>query len=112
MSYYCYLHGWASPVESCPKCVTVTTSTTIDIPDAELYRRELESACQRYNSLKADYDELKSHLALALSFAPKGPVPEGLAPMFYHTLNYEDECKLQERIDKARQVLAEYEAEV
>jgi hypothetical protein len=47
-------------------------------------------------------------LELALSFAPKGPVPEGLAPMFYHTLNYEDEVKLQARIDEARAALLKY----
>ena len=52
MSYYCYLHGWASPVESCPKCVTVTTSITTDIPAAEFYRRELESEGERNLILK------------------------------------------------------------
>lgn len=50
--------------------------------------------------------KIREALELALSFAPKGPVPEGLAPMFYHTLNYEDECKLQKRIDEARSCLA------
>ena len=37
--------------------------------------------------LIARIEELEKHLALALSFAPKGPVPKGLAPMFYHTLD-------------------------
>lgn len=46
---------------------------------------------------------------LGLSFAPKGPVPEGLAPMFYHTLNYQDELKLQARIDEAREALERWE---
>ena len=50
--------------------------------------------------------ELVEALELALSFAPKGPVPEGLDPTFYHTLNYQDELKLQERIDNARDALA------
>lgn len=26
-------------------------------------------------------------------------VPEGLDPTFYHTLNYQDECKLKEKAD-------------
>lgn len=52
-------------------------------------------------ALLPDIEALRSSLALALSFAPKGPVPPGLGPMFYHTLNYQDEVKLQERIDNA-----------
>lgn len=56
-----------------------------------------------------EYRALVESLKLALSFAPKGPVPEGLPPMFYHTLAYESEVTLQERIDKAREVLAAIE---
>ncbi len=59
--------------------------------------------------LEARIKELQEHLKLALSFAPKGPVPEGLASMFYHTLNYADEVELQGRIDKAREALLEDE---
>lgn len=50
-------------------------------------------------------EKLEKHLTLALSFCPKGPVPKGLGPTFYHTLNYEDECKLQAKIDEARAAL-------
>lgn len=53
-------------------------------------------------------EALREALKLALSFAPKGPVPEGLAPMFYHTLEYKTEVELQERIDKARELIAPY----
>jgi hypothetical protein len=60
------------------------------------YMQELQDECAR----------LREHLALALSFAPKGPVPEGLSPEFYHTLNYKDECELQKRIDAAREALS------
>lgn len=57
--------------------------------------------------LIARIEELEKHLALALSFAPKGPVPEGLSPEFYHTLNYHSEVELQKRIDEAREALKE-----
>lgn len=57
--------------------------------------------------LIARIESLEKHLALALSFAPKGPVPEGLAPMFYHTLEYHSEVELQKRIDEAREALKE-----
>ncbi len=67
---------------------------------------ELVALVRKY---QADIESLKEHLELALSFCPKGPVPEGLAPTFYHTLVYEDEVKLQERIDKARAALAQGE---
>lgn len=52
------------------------------------------------------YDEA---LELALSFCPKGPVPIGLDPTFYHTLEYDSEVKLQERIDLARKARSEAE---
>lgn len=66
---------------------------------------EAEPVLARIKELEAQLKEAEEHLALALSFAPKGPVPEGLAPMFYHTLEYESELKLQERIDAAREYL-------
>lgn len=40
------------------------------------------------------------------SFAPKGPVPEGLDITFYHTLSYESEVILQDRINAALAVFA------
>lgn len=62
--------------------------------------------------LKKEREAMREHLELALSFAPKGPAPEGLDPSFYHTLNYADEVKLQKRIDKAREALANYHAAI
>lgn len=56
-------------------------------------------------SLIQRLERLENHLRLALSFAPKGPVPKGLAPMFYYTLDYESEVELQKRIDEAREAL-------
>ena len=53
--------------------------------------------------------ELVEALKLALSFAPKGPIPEGLDPTFYHTLNYAEEVKLQARVDAARELVRKHE---
>lgn len=44
-------------------------------------------------------------LELALSFAPKAPVPQKLAPMFYHTLSYNGDVELQVKINGARELL-------
>jgi len=49
-------------------------------------------------------------LELALSFCPKGPVPERLSPEFYHTLDYLEELKLQERVNESRATLTRIEA--
>lgn len=53
----------------------------------------------------ARIEKLEKELELALSFCPEGPVIPGLFPMFYHTLEYETEVKLQARIDAAREAL-------
>lgn len=46
-------------------------------------------------------------IRLILSFLPdtNDPVPQGLDPTFYHTLNYEDEVKLFSRINDVREML-------
>jgi len=69
-------------------------------------------------SLLEDCDTLESELKVAaeaamlgLSFAPKGPVTPGLDPTFYHTLNYESEVELQNKIDAAREALAKIRGE-
>lgn len=44
-----------------------------------------------------------------LSFAPKDTpesVPKGMSPEFYLTLDYDDEVKLAERVERIRQLLA------
>lgn len=71
----------------------------MDFPDLEQFEVVELSAVK----------ELLDALKLALSFCPNGPVPSDLAPMFYHTLSYEEEVKLQERIDNAREALKKWE---
>lgn len=61
----------------------------------------------KFYKSEAAREAMREALELALSFAPKGPVPEGLAPQFYHTLSYQSEIELQQRIDKARAMLRE-----
>lgn len=53
-------------------------------------------------------EKLVEAAELGLSFAPKGEVPKGLDPTFYHTLEYETEVVLQKRIDDAREALKEH----
>lgn len=69
-------------------------------------------------SSASEIDTLESQLKVAtdaatlgLSFAPKGPVPPGLDPTFYHTLNYQSEVELQNKIDAAREALAKIRGE-
>lgn len=64
---------------------------------------------QLYDLLMQQALAMHKGLALALSFAPKGMPEEGLAPMFYHTLNFADEVKLQNRIDEARKALEQFD---
>lgn len=71
---------------------------------------KLEKLTPEQEARLIDAGELGDHLELALSFAPKGPVPEGLFPTSYHTLSYADEVKLQERVDAAREALAKFQA--
>ncbi len=56
---------------------------------------------------KLAHKRLVEAAQLGLSFAPKGPVPEGLDPTFYHTLHYASEVKLQQIIDEARAFVVE-----
>jgi hypothetical protein len=57
--------------------------------------------------LRTENQYLRTIAKIGLSFAPKGPVPAGLAPMFYHTLSYDADAKLQATIDEARKYLAD-----
>lgn len=50
-------------------------------------------------------DELKEALRLALSFCPSGYVPSGLDSSFYHTGKYENDVKLHNKLDAARESL-------
>jgi cysteinyl-tRNA synthetase len=75
----------------------------------KLHVDDIEKAndnCQtKIADLERENEKLRTALELALSFCPKGVVPPGLNPMFYHTHTYEGDAELQERIDKARQAL-------
>lgn len=54
--------------------------------------------------------KLVEHLTLALAFCPfrpDGVVPKGLDPTFYHTLDYLEDCEIQNRIDAAHEYIAE-----
>jgi hypothetical protein len=73
--------------------------------DAKMLRRGFRAG---FVAAIAEAEVLVEHLELDLSFAPKGPVPEGLAGMFYGTLDYKEEVKLHERIDAARAALAKW----
>ena len=63
------------------------------------YKREWEAACERYDSLKADYDELKSGAAKLVEALKR----IAASPDVYPTQG------LYRTRDLARQVLAEYE---
>lgn len=56
--------------------------------------------------LVAECSRLREALELALSFAPTAIAPKGSDPTFYHTLSYEGDCALLERLNKARAALA------
>ena len=77
--------------------------------DAELYAFGMEEQYRRMRPLIEALIACAEAAELFASFAPKGPVPEGLCPSFYHTLNYADEVKLQERIDAGREALTALE---
>ena len=76
-----------------------------DVNYLETMGPDFEYLLFRLDIAERALSELKEHLELALSFCPKGPVQEGLDPTFYHTLEYNEELKLQKRIDAAREAL-------
>ncbi len=63
---------------------------------------------EQLKQLQDENRELVKYLELALSFAPKGEVPKGLLPTAYFTLNYEEDCVIQNKIDEARNFLSKY----
>ena len=46
-----------------------------------------------------------SEVRIILNLLPKGPVPEGLDPTFYHTLTHDGDVKLQAQFDQLREKL-------
>jgi len=75
------------------------------------WREAATEAIKMIEEERAKSKKMLEHLELALSFAPKGDVTEGLAPMFYHTLSYNDEIILQRRINEAREVLIKFKGD-
>lgn len=71
----------------------------------EFVERNPELPLEDHRTLLAEIDRMRDIAKLGLSFAPRGSVEPGLAPMFYHTLTFEGDAKLQERIDEARKAL-------
>ena len=74
------------------------TNTTLGFFNGARWMRSL--AEQELAKLREDAEKMKLYIKFLLTFAPKGEVPKGLAPMFYHTLDYEKEVELQNRINE------------
>lgn len=47
-------------------------------------------------------------IILILNFLPKGAVPKGLDPTFYHTLTYDGDLETQKIADELRDKLEEF----
>ena len=79
-----------------------------------IYDRKTQSwSCETCDSVwamqSADTVQVsRADLRLLLSFAPED-CPEGLDPTFYHTLTYEGDRALQDRVDAVRGIAQEQE---
>lgn len=100
---------WNLVVEGLILAVSGGPSVSLQEAEKGIPVIEAEPVLARIKELEAQLKEANEHLALALSFAPKGPVPRDLDPTFYHTFEYESEVKLQEQIDAARVYLNKWE---
>lgn len=47
----------------------------------------------------------ESEVRMILNFLPKGDVPKGLSPTFYHTLSYEGDLAIQDAVNELRDKL-------
>ncbi len=65
-----------------------------------------ESIHENIRKMKQQVEALKADCRFLLGFAPKD-VPTKLDPTFYHTLTYEGDVQLQERVDRIRQATAQ-----
>lgn len=72
---------------------------------------------ERYEELRKENEQLKQQLAEAVKaieyLYPNvdgmfKDIPEGLSPMFYHTLSYDGDMKVRERLDNIANFLAKY----
>ena len=75
---------------------------------------------ERYEELGKENEQLKQQLAEAVKaieyLYPNidkmfKDIPEGLSPMFYHTLSYDGDMKVRERLDNIANFLAKYRGE-
>lgn len=75
---------------------------------------------ERYEELGKENEQLKQQLKEAVRVIeylyPKVDgmfidIPEGLSPMFYHTLYYDGDMKVRERLDNIANFLAKYRGE-
>jgi len=75
---------------------------------------------ERYEELGKENEQLKQQLAEAVkAIEYLNPnidkmfkdIPEGLSPMFYHTLYYDGDMKVRERLDNIANFLAKYRGE-
>lgn len=72
---------------------------------------------ERYEELEKENEQLKQQLKEAVKaieyLYPNidkmfKDIPEGLSPMFYHTLSYDGDMKVRERLDNIANFLAKY----
>ena len=72
---------------------------------------------ERYEELGKENEQLKQQLKEAVKaieyLYPNidkmfKDIPEGLSPMFYHTLSYDGDMKVRERLDNIANFLAKY----
>lgn len=75
---------------------------------------------ERYEELGKENEQLKQQLTEAVKaieyLYPNidkmfKDIPEGLSPMFYHTLSYDGDMKVRERLDNIANFLAKYRGE-
>ena len=79
--------------------------------------RYVSGRIDRIEALEQEVTRLKKQLAEAVEAieylypnidAMFKDIPEGLSPMFYHTLSYDGDMKVRERLDNIANFLAKY----
>lgn len=60
---------------------------------------------EHHAPLEAENKRLRSYLRTALAFAPQSIAPKGSDPTFYHTLCYEGDVAMLQRLDEIRAAL-------
>ena len=73
----------------------------------ELAQRKDRACAKKYTDpLEERIHQLEDSIRFLLSFAPTD-CPSGLDPTFYHTLSYEGDKALQDRIDNIKSLLTQ-----